>query len=122
MEKPHYWGYHLCLDCSKCDKEAITDPKYLETWVKDLVLAIDMVPYGEPQILHFGHGEEHLSGWTVLQFIETSNIMAHFCDNTQEGYIDIFSCKKFDYDVAIDIVNSYFSPERISPTILIRQA
>lgn len=117
-----FWGYHMLLDCSQCNKEAITDPTVLETWIRDLVKRIGMVPYGDPQIVHFGHNEEHLAGWTVIQLIETSNIIAHFCDNSGEGYIDIFSCKDYDDEVAIATVNEYFSPKKMRKTWLTRQA
>lgn len=117
-----YWGFHLILDCSKCDAEAITNPETLKEFSNTLVNEIQMVKYGEPQILHFGHNEPHLAGWTVLQFIETSNILCHFCDNTREGYLDIFSCKEFDQDIAISVVKRFFSPEEIRVTFLTRQA
>ena len=118
----NHWGYHTLLDCGGCDKAAITDPKILESWVKTLVKRIDMVPYGEPQIVHFGTGEYHLAGWTVIQLIETSNIIAHFNDNTCEGYIDIFSCKEYDIDDAIEVVKEYFNPTKIRKNFLTRQA
>lgn len=117
-----YWGFHLLLDCARCDVNAINNPETLEKWVKELVVDIDMVPYGEPQIVHFGHGVEHLEGWTVLQFIETSNIVAHFNDHTREGYIDIFSCKEFDVDVAVANVTKFFNPASIRKMYLTRQA
>jgi len=117
-----YWGYHLILDCSGCDKEAITNPDVLKEWVKALVEEIEMVPFGEPQVIHFGHNERHLEGWTVIQLIETSNIIAHFNDWTQEGYIDIFSCKEYDIDVAVNVVEHFFNPVRIRKTFLTRQA
>jgi S-adenosylmethionine decarboxylase len=117
-----YWGYHTLLDCSGCDRQAITDPAILEEWVKELVYRIDMVPYGEPQIMHFGHNEVHLEGWTVIQLIETSNIIAHFNDHTGEGYIDIFSCKDYDVQDAVDTVQEYFKPKKIRKTFLTRQA
>lgn len=117
-----YWGYHLILDCSQCDRNAITNPDVIREFSATLVDEIKMVPYGDPQIIHFGHNAPHLTGWTLLQFIETSNIMAHFCDESGEGYIDIFSCKEYDIDVAIDVVNRFFSPQKIRKTYLTRQA
>jgi S-adenosylmethionine decarboxylase len=117
-----YWGYCLLLDCSACDKNAITDKVVLELLVNTLVERIDMVAYGEPQLLHFGHNEVHLEGWTVLQFIETSNILAHFNDHTGEGYIDIFSCKEFDIDTAVQTVEEFFAPHKIRKTFITRQA
>lgn len=117
-----YWGYHLILDCSDCDRGAITDPKIIKEFSDSLVKKIDMVPYGEPQIIHFGHNAPHLTGWTLLQFIETSNIMAHFCDHSGEGYIDIFSCKEYNHEVAIEVVKQFFNPSKIRKTFLTRQA
>ena len=117
-----YWGYHLILDCSNCDKEAITNPETIRDFAKTLVNDIEMVAYGEPQVIHFGHNAEHLSGWTLLQFIETSNIMAHFCDHSREGYVDIFSCKEYDIDVAVSVVEKFFRPSKIRKTYLTRQA
>jgi S-adenosylmethionine/arginine decarboxylase-like enzyme len=117
-----YWGYHLILDCSNCDYDSITNPEVIKSFSETLVREIEMVPYGEPQILHFGHNSDHLTGWTLLQFIETSNIMAHFCDYSKEGYIDIFSCKEYNQDIAIDVVKRFFNPTKIRKTFLTRQA
>jgi S-adenosylmethionine/arginine decarboxylase-like enzyme len=117
-----YWGYHAIFDCANCDFASITNPDVLKEWVEALVEEIEMVPYGDPQIIHFGHNEEHLAGWTVLQFIETSNIMAHFCDNSREAYIDVFSCKPFSVEIALEVISRFFHPTKIRTTFLTRQA
>lgn len=117
-----FWGHQLMLDCSDCNRENITNPQILEEWIKELVEEIKMVSYGSPIITHFGHNEVHLEGWTVIQLIETSNIIAHFNDHTGEGYIDIFSCKPFDVNLALDVVVKYFNPARIRTNYITRQA
>ena len=122
MNETRFWGHHLLLDCHNCNIARITNPEYLEAWVKSLVERIDMVPYGDPQIKHFGHNERHLEGWTVIQLIETSNIIAHFNDHTGEGYIDIFSCRPFDVEEAVKQVEFWFMPEYIRKNYLTRQA
>lgn len=122
MERTGYWGYHAILDCAGCDQEAITNPEKLKAWVQDLVAEIEMVPYGDPQIIHFGHNAEHLTGWTVLQFIETSNILAHFCDSSREGYIDVFSCMPYDIEIVKANIEKHFKPDNIKVTYLERQA
>jgi S-adenosylmethionine/arginine decarboxylase-like enzyme len=94
----------------------------LAKWVSDLVKEIDMVAYGDPQIIHFGKNDPKLAGWTVLQFIETSNITAHFCDAEGDAYIDVFSCKYFDKDVVERHFKKWFSPKRIRSTLLTRCA
>lgn len=118
----HFWGYHLLLDCNDCNRAAITTPEVLRLWVKQLVLDIEMVPYKEPIIEHFGHNDPKLEGWTVIQLIETSNIIAHFNDHTGEGYIDIFSCRPFDIEAAERAVKQYFKPKYIRRNYLTRQA
>jgi len=117
-----YWGYHLVLDCSDCNREAITNPETIREFSRTLVEEIKMVAYGDPQVIHFGHNEPHLTGWTLIQLIETSNIVAHFCDESGEGYIDIFSCKPYNEDIAINVVERFFQPRKIRKTFLTRQA
>lgn len=122
MTDTNYWGYHLILDVRSCDKDKVQDDTYLAKWVSDLVKEIDMVAYGDPQIIHFGKNDPKLAGWTVLQFIETSNITAHFCDAEGDAYIDVFSCKYFDKDVVERHFKKWFSPKRIRSTLLTRCA
>jgi S-adenosylmethionine/arginine decarboxylase-like enzyme len=90
--------------------------KFTNTLVKD----IDMVAYGKPQIIMFGSGNK--KGYTLVQLIETSNICAHFVEETDDMYLDVFSCKDFDPDQVKKIVKSFFDPQFIDITTLIRQA
>lgn len=113
------WGEHLILNLSECNLKAVTNPQLIEEFSKVLVKKIEMVPYGEPQIIHFGANDSQTAGWTLLQFIETSNIMAHFCDNGS-AYIDIFSCKPFDPQTAMLIVQDYFEPAEMASLMLQR--
>jgi S-adenosylmethionine/arginine decarboxylase-like enzyme len=105
------WGYHLILDCYEGDKKAIADADTIYDFTKELVKAIDMVAYGEPQIVHFGTDDK--AGYTLIQLIETSNIAAHFCNDTGNFYMDIFSCKHFKPSVVEEIIAKYFAPQRI---------
>jgi S-adenosylmethionine/arginine decarboxylase-like enzyme len=108
-----YWGYHLTLDVKECAAGTYDNKEHLEKWIKALVKKIDMVAYGEPQIIHFGHGEKHLAGWTVLQLIETSNITAHYCDEYGDVFIDVFSCKEFNPQDVVDNIIEFFQPQDI---------
>ncbi len=44
------WGYHLLLDCTNGDKELISSKDNVYKFIKELVVAIDMVAFGEPWI------------------------------------------------------------------------
>lgn len=115
-----YWGYHLTLDCAGCDHETITDHGTIWAFATHLVRDIDMVAYGDPQIVNFGSGDK--AGYTLVQLIETSNICAHFVNENNTAYIDVFSCKPYDSDVVEELVRRYFKPTSIRKNFFTRQA
>ena len=115
-----FWGYHLMLDCGGCLAGTIRCPVNIRDFSKTLVKRIDMVAFGEPQIQHFGSGNK--AGYTLVQLIETSNICAHFTEETNDMYLDVFSCKEFDPNDVRDVVWKHFGPARIHSAFLLRQA
>ena len=104
------WGQHLVLGVNGCPKELLAEKENIRYWSKELVQSIDMVAYGEPIIEHFATHSHEAAGYTLLQMIETSNIAAHFAENIGQVYIDVFSCKAFDVEVALRICKKYFKP------------
>jgi len=114
------WGYHLILDSAKCLPQSIRCKNNIASFTRDLVKKIDMVPYGQPQILHFGSGNK--GGYTLVQLIETSNITAHFVEETNDMYLDVFSCKYFTPADVEHMVQLYFNPENKLSTYLVREA
>lgn len=98
----------------------IRSPFTINNFAKALVKEIDMVPYGEPQVVHFGSGDK--SGYTLVQLIETSNITAHFCEETNDMYLDVFSCKPFNPSDVEKVVNSHFFPLSKNRMFVTRQA
>ena len=112
------WGYHLILDCYDGDKDLITSADNISAFAKTLVKRIQMKAYGEPQVIHFG--EDDKQGYTLVQLIETSNICGHFCDDSGNFYLDVFSCKPYDRNVVIALVKEYFYPKRITERFIER--
>lgn len=115
-----HWGFHLMLNIGKCKPTTIRCPKHIGAFTKQLVKDIDMKAYGNPQIVMFGEGNK--KGYTLVQLIETSNICAHFCEETNDCYLDVFSCKPFEIDDVKKCVNQYFEPEKINELFVKRQA
>lgn len=113
MANNGYWGYEHLVGVKNLNKEKITNPNYLKLWVESLADAIDMVRFGEPNIVHFGDDDYNLSGWTVIQLLITSNITAHFNDNTQDLYLNVFSCKEFDHNIVLNHLKEWFGQDMI---------
>jgi len=114
------WGYHLIVDAGDCNPDSLRSKSTIAKFAKELVSKIDMTAYGEPQIVMFGSG--HVKGFTLVQLIETSDITAHFVEETNDIYLDIFSCKQFHQDIALDVFKKYFEPKYINAHFLFRQA
>lgn len=115
-----YWGKELLLNARKCQSQAISNPRHIELFLEDMVKKIDMKAYGRPLIQHFGEGNK--SGYTAVQLIETSNIVLHLCDETGDGYFNIFSCKNFSENVARVVVEEWFKPEHVDMKVALRDA
>lgn len=107
MSEVTYWGYELRINAAGCNHEALTNHDTIAAFSKQLVKDIDMVAWGEPLIPNFGHGDK--SGYSLHQFIETSNIDAHFVNEYNHIYLNIFSCKRFDSKIVLKLVKEYFS-------------
>lgn len=116
------WGYHLLLDCSQGDKTLISDKQNVREFITELVWAIDMVAFGDPWIERFATHDENKAGISFCQMIETSNITGHFCEVNGNFYIDIFSCKPYSSDIAMEVVDKYFKPTKIRQHYISRDA
>jgi len=114
------WGKHLILDAAGCSPKMIGCPIVIGNFAKDLVKRIDMVAYGNPHIVMFGTGNK--KGYTLVQLIETSNICAHFVEENNSMYLDVFSCKDFDPQVVEEAVKEYFDAQVFKSTTILREA
>ncbi len=103
----NFFGMELAMDLKNCDPELIKDKKTIEMFVTELCLLIDVKPYGDPIIVDFGE-DPRVSGFSMVQLIETSLISAHFVNQTNAIYMNIFSCKEFDEKKASEFVAGFF--------------
>jgi len=120
FENFNSWGIHACLDISKCDPLKIRSKRTIHSFVVELCDLIQMKRFGNPIIEHFGE-DERVSGYSLVQLIETSLISGHFANQTNSIYIDIFSCKYFDPYEVMEFTKNYFDGKECKPHILLRK-
>lgn len=101
------WGILTSIDIHDCDAELIRSASAIEEFVIKLCDLIEMKRFGEPVIVHFGE-DERVSGYSMTQLIETSLISAHFANQTNNVYLDVFSCKYYDPDKAAEFAMEFF--------------
>ncbi len=106
------FGYELRLNLADCDRAIISSGAELLSWAQRVVDAIDMNPYGEPWIEHFGpKNDPSKIGFTLFFPIETSNLLVHACDDSRTAFINVYSCKKFNPQVVVDLTKLMFDTE-----------
>lgn len=94
------WGLETIIDLKDCDHNVITNVSTITRFLKDLTAILDMEPYEEPIIKRFGKEDKY--GYTAIQLIQTSNITAHFDEQNNSAYINVFSCKSYEPVDAVD--------------------
>jgi S-adenosylmethionine/arginine decarboxylase-like enzyme len=119
-EAQHVWGIASAIDIYCCDPLKIRDAELIRRFVVDLCELIEMKRFGETQVVHFGE-DERVAGYSMVQLIETSLISAHFANQTNAVYLDVFSCKPYDPEVVKSFAQYYFSGEYSSLNVTLRK-
>lgn len=114
------WGWHLVLNLYDCQPEAIRSHGVIEKYVIDLCALIEMRRFGDPVIVKFGD-DPAVTGYSMFQLIETSNLCAHFAEHSNAAYIDIFSCKVFDPQAAADFSRQTFGANTATGVFISRE-
>jgi S-adenosylmethionine/arginine decarboxylase-like enzyme len=97
----------------------------LRAFMKEIVPALNMTAVGEPLLYAFDDGQGasgKSGGYSVLQMITTSNIALHGDNFNGSMYVDVFSCKPFDVNVAIEVAVRYFAPKKYTHKFLYRDS
>jgi len=78
------WGIASSIDIYECDPDLIRNEDAIRRFTVDLCNLIKMKRFGETQVVHFGE-DERVSGYSMVQLIETSLISAHFANLRSSG-------------------------------------
>ena len=114
------FGYELVMNLYQCDKEIITSKKKLQEYIDTLCKLIKMKKYGKTLLPYFGEKAAYTKGYSLVQLIETSSVTGHFSDFWSTAYINIFSCKKYDKDLAKKFTKQFFKAKKTKTKFLIR--
>ncbi len=113
------WGLSAAIDIQDCHPETIRDPEAIRRFVEELCERIGMKRFGETQVVHFGE-DEAVEGLSMVQFIETSLVSAHFANLSRTAYLDLFSCRLYDADAVAKFARAFFGGSRVSVRTLLR--
>lgn len=120
FEQKQSWGLHSNIDLHKCDHDLIRSADKIKEYVKLLCEKIEMKRFGETVVAHFGQ-DPRVSGFSMTQLIETSLISGHFANESNNVYIDIFSCKFYHPWKAAEFSKTYFKAQDYNIRIVLRK-
>ena len=106
-QKLDAWGLHSAIDLHECDPDTIRDAEEIKRFVYELCERIGMKRFGECAVVNFGE-DERVAGFSMTQLIETSLISAHFANQTNTTYLDVFSCKYYNPHVVGEFAKEFF--------------
>ena len=119
------YGLELVLDMSDCNT-AKFKRKHIKSYFLQLCELIDM----QAEDLHFWDDfrvpeaekqtDPKTKGTTAVQFILTSNITIHTLELLKNAYINVFSCKDFDTDIALKFSEEWFKGRLVNSQIIER--
>lgn len=107
------YGKELLIDLHDCDPSTF-NRKSLKKYFVELCNLIDMKRskltwWDDYNVVEEEKQKEpHLKGTSAVQFIMTSNITIHTLDLLASVYINIFSCKDFDAEIAKKFTENWF--------------
>lgn len=113
------WGIATSIDIYDCDPRLIRSARHIKQFVKELCDLIEMKRFGETQVVHFGE-DERVAGYSMVQLIETSLISAHFANQTNATYLDVFSCKPYEPEVVRQFACDYFKGKKTNINVSLR--
>ncbi len=120
-ERRGVWGMLTSIDLFNCDHEILSSGEKIKQYAIEVCDLIDMKRFGEPVVVRFG-ADPKVSGYSLAQLIETSLISGHFAETDNSVYIDIFSCKFYDQQKAVDFTKNFFKAEKFVFNVILRGA
>ena len=126
MNEQQPYGFEVLIDLAKADISKFTRAALNEFLDK---LCIDILDV-RPEDRHFWDDEglppeqcqtdPKTKGTTVVQFLLTSNVTIHTLDLLQAVYINIFVCREFDIDRAVNFSQKFFNANITKVTVVER--
>lgn len=114
------WGILASIDLHACNPQTIRDGEKIKEFVYELCERIKVKRFGECTVVDFGE-DPRVSGYSMVQLIETSLISGHFANQTNTVYLDAFSCKYFNPKVVAEYAKEFFEAGDYKLTYTLRK-
>ncbi len=114
------FGPHLIIDGSHCDTRKLADRILVEQVMNEYPSAIGMTKIGGPYMFEYQAPDPAYSGVSGIVVIAESHIAIHTFPELDYFTLDIFSCKNFDHEVAIEYIKEAFDVKEMDRMLVQR--
>ena len=116
-------GSHLILDCIGCTGNILQDTDELRAFLENIVKMLGMRMLLKPVLVKC---DKELNSWdqggiSAFVMIAESHISVHTFPDAGLVTADVYSCKPFDTDQAIQIFKKVFQAQEIKTQIIKRE-
>lgn len=112
---------HLIIDGYSGNQEILRDEAFLRKWLEDYPARIGMTRISPPYVIRYAGPVLQDWGISGLVFIAESHIGIHTFVEQNYVNIDVFSCKDFDTDGAIQDFREGFRLTRLRTCLIDRE-
>jgi S-adenosylmethionine decarboxylase len=117
--KPNNFGQHLTVDLGGCISD-LTKTDVIFDFLLELATNISMTPITLPYVIKWLDKGTTIEGVSGFVIIAESHISIHTYPEKKELYADVFSCRNFNVNRAIDLFTKVFQPKTIEKNIVKR--
>ncbi|MCF8885680.1 MAG: adenosylmethionine decarboxylase [Nitrososphaerota archaeon] len=110
-------GLHLILDMYKCSEKNLGDKTLIAKILDELPDLLKLTKLSKPFIEEYSNPTPGISGFVI---IGESHISIHTFIEERLATVDIYACKEFDVELAVNYLTSKFNPEKIEKHVLYR--
>lgn len=120
FEANRSWGIATAIDLYGCTPKLIRSAEAIDRFTREVSDRLGVNRFGEPQIVRFGR-DPTVYGYSMVQLIETSLVSAHFAEDSNAVYLDLFSCKWYDAAAAADYARQFFGAKEVRVRTILRR-
>lgn len=117
--KSNNFGQHLTMDLAGCNSE-LTKTDIVFNFLLELAASIGMTAITLPYVIKWLDKGTQIEGVSGFVIIAESHISVHTYPEKREVYADVFSCRNFNTNRAIDLFTEVFKPTSYEKNIIKR--
>lgn len=112
---------HLIVDGYCSNRALLEDEGFLQQFLEAYPSRIGMTRISEPSIIRYEEGDPQEWGISGFVFLAESHVSVHTFAQRDYVNIDVFSCKDFDTDAAVDDLRARFLLTHLRTCVIDRE-